>query len=143
MNILYTLLAIMTISIVLTSCSSKSKVQSTEDAFDVTYKITKGRSKTKPAFSMVLDSHNVLYNGIANMSVMGEKSYKLDQEKFNNLNVAFKSSNFKKFESEYMGRMRDLPIATLSYNGHSVRYQKREAPAALIVLDKMMDELVP
>ena len=47
-----------------------------------------------------------------------------------------------KFDTEYIGRMRDLPIETIEYKGHIVRYQKREAPEAFLKLAEMLSQLV-
>lgn len=127
----------------MSSCSRKSKVVGPADEFTLYYKVSKGRSPARPAFSVSVTNRKVIYKGIANMDVMGEKTYDLSIVDFNKINTAFSESNFDAFEESYIGRMRDLPIYTLVYKEHSIRYQKREAPEKLLLLTKSIIGIMP
>lgn len=143
LELLYFLAIISIASLFLFSCSRKGKVDKSVDDFQVTLKTNRGRSKVKPQYSISLNGRKATYNGIANMDTMGEKSFEISKANYSKIRKAFLASNFTSFEKEYKGRMRDLPMPTLTYNDHIVRYQEREAPAELLILANLMKELIP
>lgn len=112
-------------------------------SINISYKVSKGRSPVRPAFNLEIKDKEVLYNGIANMEVAGIKSFEMTEAQFDEINKAFSESKFQSFEESYIGRMRDLPIFTLVYNDHSVRYQKREASEKLLSLAQLVENLIP
>ncbi len=143
LEILYSLAIISFVSLIMFSCSRKGKIDNNVDDFQVTLKTNRGRSKARPQYNISLDGRKVSYNGIANMDSMGEKSFEISKANYSKIRKAFLESNFTSFKNEYKGRMRDLPMPTLTYNGHIVRYQEREAPPELLNLANLMKELIP
>ena len=127
----------------ITNCSPKSKPQAEIKPMNISLKVSKGRSTKKPSYIIKINNKDVSYNGIANMAVMGEKSYELSNKEYKEIYEVFSASEFQSFEENYIGRIRDLPIFTLGYNGRIVKYQKREAPKELMVLSQVIIDIFP
>ncbi len=138
--IIITLLLVLIVSI---SCSKNLMKSGIDDTFEVAYSKSKGRSKSKPQYDISLKGNKVTYNGLANMDVMGEKTFEISKSQFKAIQSAFEGSNFTTFEELYRGNKRDLPMMRLTYRGHEVRYQEREAPENLKKLAAILEELVP
>ncbi len=140
------ILSLITATIVCISCnkhSSKKSVEKIDHTFEVEYKRGKGRSKSKPAYTIALKGNVVTFNGIANVDVMGEKTFEISTSKYKAIKEAFDSSNFSEFEELYQGRMRDLPMMKLTFKEHTVKYQEKAAPENLAKLGQKMEELLP
>lgn len=124
-------------------CNNKvSAKQQEHSEFEASYTVTKGRSRTKPHFTIDIKDRVANYNGIANVDPAGEHAFKISDEKMSTLIKAFDESNFSGFKDEYIGRIRDLPIMTLTYNNKKIRYQEREAPDKLKQLASEIESLV-
>lgn len=140
---IYLLVTLTLLSFLTISCSRKSKPTVQLAPMNIAFKVSKGRSPKRPLYTMAISDKEVLYNGKANMDVLGERSYTLTEAQYATVYQAFLDSNFQNFEESYIGKMRDLPIFTLTYNGRSIRYQKREAPEGLLELAEHIIELFP
>ena len=141
LKILLALIGIVIFVITINACKTKEIIE-TED-FRITYEIGSGKSKVKPAYSISLNNNTIEYNGIKNMQVLGKHSYDISKQVLDDIITSFDNSNFSSFKTEYKGRMRDLPISTISYQGHTIKFQHREAPAELIQLVDLVKDLIP
>ena len=125
--------------IILYNCSS---VNTKTYDFQVTYAKTKGRLKTKPHYIIRLKGDSVSYNGIANMSIIGERNFKISKSELKQIRKAFEESDFSSFDQLYQGNVRDLPITNITYNDYEVRFQSKQAPEKLKELALLMEELL-
>lgn len=83
------------------------------------------------------------YVGRENVGVIGEQVFTLASEEFELMKQAFDESDFASFDVDYLGRFRDIPISTLEYQGHKVKFIDREAPEELMKLASLLRRLVP
>lgn len=141
LKILLVLIGIGLLAITINACKTKGIIE--PEDFKITYEIGAGKSKVKPAYSIFLDNNTIKYNGIKNTQVIGKHSYEISKQVLDEIKSSFNNSNFSSFQTEYIGRMRDLPISTISFKGHTVKFQKREAPAELIQLVALIKDLAP
>lgn len=124
----------------LCSCSSL-KTNNTD--FQISYFKAKGRQLKKPHFKINIKGNSVYYNGIANMEVLGEHNFKLSKTEFKKIKDVFEQSEFNKFKILYMGKYRDLPITTITFKGHEIRFQETAAPEKLKNLAVLLESSLP
>lgn len=148
-NILLVLMMVL-LGLVLLGCASKNKTASKtttkeldEPLFQISYKLSKGRSRINPSYTIKLNGSEVFYVGQDNIPVLGERVFTLSNEEFQLIRQAYQESDFTSLEEDYSGRFRDLPVSTLEYQGHKVKFIDREAPEALLKLAGLLRGLVP
>jgi len=129
--------------ICLSGCSPKPGQDGMRSSFSVTYSKGKGYSSSRPQYSIEITNRTVEYRGIANVSAIGTRTFKISDSELKKIKNAFNQSNFLSFDELYMGSIRDLPLTTIVYNNHKVRYQEREIPGKLKELADLLDQLVP
>ena len=128
------------------SCASKFQnlVKATNSATIITYEKEKSRGNLLPLFSMEFKEGKVVkYTGIANVPVMGEHIIEMKEKEFDHLINQFKAVNFNAFEKVYKGRIRDLPLTSISYDNHKVTFQKEACPEKLDELVVQIVALIP
>ncbi len=137
---LHKVVFIMTMSLLLFyGCSSLNVKKSN---FQVSYVKSKGRLLTKPHFTIKLEGDSVYYNGIANMLVLGERNFTISKVELEEIEEAFEQSDFSDFDELYQGNIRDLPLTSMIYNNHEVRFQDKQAPEKLKRLEHLLEGLI-
>lgn len=129
-------------------CACNNKVKQTEtiaNSPSVLIKVDKFKGKCIkcPHYTLdILDSPKANMNGKRNVPVLGESTFTINPDTYKNLRLAFKESGFANFEAEYLTNYMDLATTTISYGGHTVRFHDRAAPAELLHLGGLIDELI-
>jgi len=129
----------LTITIFISGCATKNTQEMT---FEASYIKSKGRSQNKPYYSLYIIGNSFNYNGIANMSLLGEHTFKVSKTTLNTLKKTFKESDFNQFEKSYIGNTRDLPLTYITYGNHETSYQEKEAPEKLKKLAQLIEVLL-
>ena len=114
--------------VIISSCSS---LNSKSSDFKVTYVKSKGRISTSAHFTIKLDGTSVYYSGVANMPILGEHNFTIQKSEVKRIKDAFEKSAFSSFDKLYQGNIRDLPISSITYKNHEVRFQTKHAPKEL------------
>ena len=139
------LVLVLTGALVFTSCSSKQKTlqQSANATTVITYKKERSRGNKLPLYTIeVLDNKTVRYTGTANVPFIGERIIELNRAEYKAILEQFQSSDFKSFESTYKGNKRDLPLTSITFEGHKITYQEVACPTALQALASAVEEVV-
>ena len=109
----------------------------------ITYTKERGRGMKKPVYTFEIMSSKVMkYTGVANVSVIGERIIDLDAKAYDALLANFVASDFKEFESVYKGRMRDLPLTSITFEEHKVTFQEEACPDKLEKLAQQIESLI-
>jgi len=128
-----------------TSCSpQEKKLQKMVDSTTiVTYTKERGRGTKKPIYTLeILESKTLKYTGILNVPVVGERIIPIETADYEKIVQALKTANFEEFESVYKGKMRDLPLTSITYQGHKVTYQDEVCPKKLGGLAEWIEGLI-
>ncbi len=128
------------------SCASQQKKlpQITDAPALITYQKERTRGLRNPLFTVeLLESEAVRYIGIANVPVIGEKIITIDHTSYNAILAQFEAANFTSFKTVYKGKMRDLPLTSITFKEHTVTYQEGVCPKELRQLAKLMEKFIP
>lgn len=110
----------------------------------ISYKKVKARCMRCPHFSIdILDNRTAIYEGKANVPVLGKHIIPLSKKQFNNITNQFEHSNFMDFEPLYLTKRRDLPRWILIYKDHKVNTQKAACPESLMKLMLLVESIKP
>ncbi len=128
------------------SCVAKPKnvAKMADGPVVITYSKERTRGLRNPLFTIeIMEEKVAKYTGIANVSVIGERIITLDQKTYHAILQKFETANFTTLEPVYKGKMRDLPLTSVTYNKHKVTYQQAVCPKQLRELAEMIENLVP
>lgn len=128
------------------SCSSEKKAlqKATGSPTLITYSKERTRGMKKPLYSIeLLETNAVKYKGIANVPIIGERIIPISKKKHNQIVEQFKAANFTNFNQVYKGKMRDLPLTSITFQQHKITYQESVCPAPIEKLAKLMEDLMP
>jgi len=128
------------------SCSTNQKKlqKSTNPKVIVLYEKERTRGLRNPLFKMeLLENQTLKYTGLANVPVIGERKITIDHTIYKIILDQFQGADFTAFDTTYKGRMRDLPLTSISFKGHKVTYQKEACPSPLNKLATLMENLIP
>lgn len=139
-NKLISSLLIMTYFSLLCSCLS---LKTNSSDFQISYVKSRGRQLKKPHFKIEIKGNSVYYTGIANMSVLGETSFKLSKSELKKITTVFKQGEFSQFKKKYITKYRDMALTIITYKNHEVRYQDVEAPKKLKDLALLLESCLP
>lgn len=105
--------------------------------------LSRGSCKGRcPVYSIIItENKEVVYQGVKNTTVTGNKSIQLTKSQYKELIQSFKDSGFEKLKENYLSGTRDLPKMEISYMNKTVIYHKKNAPEILIELAKKVDAL--
>lgn len=123
------------------SCTPKNaNLQNSKSKTLLTYEKERTRGDRSPRYSIeVLNNGYVKYNGHANVLFLGERMFKLEKKEFNRIIKAFENTNFDQFEPTYKGGMRDLPLTSITFQGHKVSFRKENSPEKLEQLSELIE----
>ncbi len=122
---------ILVLTLAFTGCSS-IKLDSKD--IEMKYVKSKARSMNEPDFTIELKGDSVYYNGIANVDYLGKTIYIIDNKTLIKIKEAFNKAQFSEMKDSYIGRYRDIPRITITYNDKAVTFQVKEATSKLINL---------
>lgn len=128
------------------SCSSEKKVlQKADDSPTlITYSKERTRGQRKPLYSIELLAINaVKYKGIANVPIIGERIIPISKKEHHQILQQFKAANFTTFDQVYKGKMRDLPLSSITFQQHKITYQESVCPAPIEKLARLMEGFMP
>jgi len=128
------------------SCATKSKNSSkiVDSPVLITYSKEGTRGLRNPLYTIeILEGKVAKYTGIANVPVIGERLIELDKKEYQTIIQKFEGANFTAFETVYKGKMRDLPLTSITFNKHKITYQPAVCPEKLMDLAEIMERLVP
>ena len=110
----------------------------------VTYEKERTRGLRNPLFKMeLLENQTVKYTGLANVPVIGERTITINHTTYTAILEQFQSTNFIAFDTVYKGRLRDLPLTSITFKAHKVTYQEEACPNQLNKLAKLIEHLIP
>lgn len=136
----------MVVWLIMSACNNKMRPTDTQpQPPEVLIKVDKFKGKCIkcPYYTLdILDSSKAKLNGKRNVPVLGESTFSIKATTYQKLIQTFENSNFTAFKSEYLTNYMDLASTTLYYKGHTVRYHDKAAPAQLLELSKLIDELI-
>ena len=128
------------------SCATKPKNISkmADSPVLVTYSKERTRGLRNPLYTIeILEGKVAKYTGIANVPVIGERIIALDKKQYTAILQKIEAADFAALETVYKGKMRDLPLTTITFKAHKVTYQQAVCPEKLSQLAKMIESLVP
>ena len=128
------------------SCAAKSKniAKMANGSVLITYSKERTRGLRNPLYTIeILEGKVAKYTGIANVSVIGERLIELDKKQYNAILQKIEAADFSTLETVYKGRMRDLPLTSITYKAHKVTYQQAVCPDKLSTLAEIIEDLVP
>ena len=128
-----------------TNCSSKQKpMQDAATATSlITYKKERSRGNRLPLYTIeILDNGMARYTGTANVPFIGERLIELDKKEYQAIVDQFKAASFSDFETSYKGKLRDIPLTSITYGGHKVTYQEMACPKNLRQLVALVEGVV-
>jgi len=131
--------------IITTNCSSKQKpMQDVATATSlITYEKERSRGNRLPLYTIeILDNGMARYTGIANVSFIGERLIELDKQEYKDIVDRFESGSFSDFETSYKGKLRDIPLTSITYGGHKITYQEVACPKNLQQLVALVEGVV-
>lgn len=110
----------------------------------ISYRKAKGRCMKCPYFSIdILANRTAIYEGKANVPVLGKQVISLSKKQFEHIITQFEQSNYTAFERLYLSRRKDSPRMVLVYEGHEVSTQKKVCPKPLMQLIKLIEAIKP
>lgn len=110
----------------------------------ISYRKAKGRCTKCPQFTIdILANRTAIYEGKANVPVLGKQVISLSKKQFQEIITQFEQSNFTAFEKLYLSKRRDAPRMALVYEGHEVSTQKSVCPESLMRLITLIENIKP
>lgn len=128
------------------ACKVNTKIKEGEKAPEIliNYRKAKARCLRCPQFTIdILANRTAIYEGKANVPVLGKQVISLSKQQFQNIMTQFAESNFKNFEHLYLSRRKDAPRMVLTYQGHEVSTQEKVCPKSLMQLIKLIETIRP
>lgn len=128
------------------SCATQQKSLSkmVDSSVLITYSKERTRGLRNPLYTIeILEGKVAKYTGIANVPVIGERIIALDKKQYTTILQKVEAANFTALETVYKGKMRDLPLTSITFKAHKVTYQQAVCPDKLNPLVKMIEDLVP
>lgn len=128
------------------SCANRQKnlQKPTNSPVVITYEKERTRGLKNSLFKMeLLENQTVKYTGLANVPVIGERNITINHTTYTAILEQFQNTNFTTFETVYKGRLRDLPLTSITFKAHKVTYQEEACPKQLNKLAKLIEDLIP
>jgi len=83
---------------------------------------------------------NVADASVLIVATMGEQIIELQNAQYKAIMKAVKETDFNNLKKSYKGKLRDLPLTSITYKGHKVTYQQAACPDKLQVLASLLEE---
>jgi len=143
MKYLYILLAIAAIALIIGACKGSKKSTSTASAKTPTIELTKGKcyGKCKTYTFSLYEDHSAAFVGVKNVDYVGAHHAQISANVYKEIVDQLTEADVKSMDNEYLSNARDLAELKLTFNGKTIRFQNRKAPAALREIVAMLDEI--
>lgn len=127
------------------ACKVNTKaIEATQSNPVISYRKAKGRCTKCPQFTIdILANRTAIYEGKANVPVIGKQVIALSKKQYKNIITQFEQSNFTAFEKLYLSKRRDAPRMAIVYDGHEVSTQKKACPEPLMQLITLIETIKP
>lgn len=127
------------------ACKVNTKAKEESQSHKViSYRKAKGRCMKCPQFTIdILANRTAIYEGKANVPVIGKQIISLSKKQFQEIITQFEQSNFTAFEKLYLSKRRDAPRMAIVYGGHEVSTQKKVCPELLMQLITLIETIKP
>lgn len=141
----YTILsiAILTVSIILFSCTTKKKAINTNSYVPI-IRLFKSNcfGKCKVYNFNIYENKMMTYKGVKNVENIGDFYSTIDKEQYKSLIDYIRTNNFKTFETTYLSGARDSQTIEIEYNRQIVKFHKRKTPQLLIIILNKLDAII-
>jgi len=94
-------------------------------------------------YNLMVNSNKIaIYKGIKNVDRVGVFSAQLSDSQFDDLKKLLESKNFSSHKTDYTAPIADLQKFTMTYDGHTVLFQRKGGPRDLFPVIEAFDNLI-